>query len=137
MNCVIECLLRMIENIWTVVGPRAIKTPLGQLLINPYTEPLSHSLSALSFSSEAQWQIFRLLEVLVCIESPANPPDPNTRVAHMLTSDAVARIAYIASDVVVSVQPSLAVDSEFSKDLRSFAETKATSSVAKGAAEVC
>jgi hypothetical protein len=49
---------------------------------------------------------------------------------------AVARIAYIASDVVISVQPSLAVDSEFSKDLRSFAETKAPSLVAKGVAEV-
>jgi len=53
-----------------------------------------------------------------------------------LTSNSVARIAYIASDVVVSVQPSLAADSEFSAHLRSFVESKAPSLVAKGAAEV-
>ncbi|KEY66623.1 hypothetical protein S7711_01918 [Stachybotrys chartarum IBT 7711] len=35
--------------------------------------------------------------------------------------EAVARIAYLSSDVVVSVQPSLAVDSEFSSHLKRYA----------------
>ncbi|KAF2423546.1 sulphite reductase hemo protein, beta subunit [Tothia fuscella] len=49
---------------------------------------------------------------------------------------AVARIAYIASDFVVSVQPSLATDSEFSKHLKSFADGKQPSLVAKGVPEI-
>ncbi|ERT00842.1 sulfite reductase (NADPH) hemoprotein, beta-component [Sporothrix schenckii ATCC 58251] len=44
--------------------------------------------------------------------------------------EAVARIAYLASDVVVSVQPSLAADSEFSATLKSFAQAKTASIVA-------
>jgi len=44
---------------------------------------------------------------------------------------AVAAIAYLASDVVVSVQPSLASDSEFSSHLKQLAAKKAPSLVAK------
>ncbi|PSN61892.1 sulfite reductase-like protein subunit beta [Corynespora cassiicola Philippines] len=50
--------------------------------------------------------------------------------------EAVARIAYLASDVVVSVQPTLAEDSEFSPFLRSQQQTKAPSIVAKELPEV-
>jgi hypothetical protein len=49
----------------------------------------------------------------------------------------VARIAYVSSDVVISVQPSLDQDSEFSAHLRSFLDGKAPSLVAKGVPEVC
>ena len=45
--------------------------------------------------------------------------------------EAVARIAYLASDVIISVQPSLASDSEFSAHLKSFAGRKDASLVAK------
>ncbi|KAL2190540.1 sulphite reductase hemo protein, beta subunit [Thermothelomyces heterothallicus CBS 203.75] len=45
--------------------------------------------------------------------------------------EAVAAIAYLASDVVVSVQPSLASDSEFSGLLKELAAKKAPSLVAK------
>ncbi|KAF2473973.1 thiamine diphosphate-binding protein [Lindgomyces ingoldianus] len=45
--------------------------------------------------------------------------------------EAVARIAYLSSDVIVSVQPSLASDSEFSEFLRSFQKNNAPSLVAK------
>ncbi|KAK1751986.1 hypothetical protein QBC47DRAFT_389413 [Echria macrotheca] len=47
--------------------------------------------------------------------------------------EAVARIAYLSSDVVVSVQPSLASESEFSKHLKSYAARKDASLVAKSA----
>ena len=40
--------------------------------------------------------------------------------------DAVARIAYIASDVVISIQPALEIDSSFSKHLFAFANANAT-----------
>ena len=50
--------------------------------------------------------------------------------------ESVARIAYLASDVVVSVQPSLAADSEFSKFLQQYASNKANGIVAQGAPEV-
>lgn len=43
----------------------------------------------------------------------------------------VARIAYQASDVIVSVQPSLAVDSEFSSHLKRYYGRKERSLVAK------
>lgn len=42
----------------------------------------------------------------------------------------VARIAYLSSDVVVSVQPSQAVDSEFSSHLHRYADRKDSSIVA-------
>ncbi|AEO70949.1 bc7c69d0-3f07-412f-9252-8f778e64185d [Thermothielavioides terrestris] len=45
--------------------------------------------------------------------------------------EAVAAIAYLASDVVVSVQPSLAADSEFSRLLKQLAARKQPSLVAK------
>ncbi|EOO03780.1 putative sulfite reductase beta subunit protein [Phaeoacremonium minimum UCRPA7] len=47
--------------------------------------------------------------------------------------EAVARIAYLSSDVVVSVQPSLAVDSEFSGHLKRYAGRNEHSLVAKSA----
>ncbi|KIW01927.1 sulfite reductase (NADPH) hemoprotein, beta-component [Verruconis gallopava] len=50
--------------------------------------------------------------------------------------DAVARIAYLASDVVVSVQQSLASDSEFSPSLKALAANKTPGLVAKGLPEV-
>jgi len=49
----------------------------------------------------------------------------------------VARIAYLSSDVIVSVQPSLAIDSEFSKFLKNFAGKNASGVVAQGTPEVC
>lgn len=39
----------------------------------------------------------------------------------MLTGFAVARIAYLSSDVIVSVQPAQAIDSQFSSFLHRFA----------------
>jgi sulfite reductase (NADPH) hemoprotein beta-component len=45
--------------------------------------------------------------------------------------EAVARIAYLASDVIVSVQPSLAVDSGFSSHLKKYSSRKDRSLVAK------
>ncbi|KAK1657473.1 hypothetical protein BDP55DRAFT_437995 [Colletotrichum godetiae] len=45
--------------------------------------------------------------------------------------EAVARIAYLASDVVVSVQPSLAKDSEFSSHLKRYVARSDKSLVAK------
>ncbi|KAI9667918.1 MAG: hypothetical protein M1821_000738 [Bathelium mastoideum] len=57
--------------------------------------------------------------------------------ASILTAgEAAARIAYLASDLVISVQPSLAIDSEFSTFLRSYAERKAPGIVSKSAPEV-
>ncbi|KAJ3492407.1 hypothetical protein NLG97_g5419 [Lecanicillium saksenae] len=50
--------------------------------------------------------------------------------------EAVARIAYLASDVIVSVQPSLAADSEFSSHLKRYAARKDQSLVAAGAGAV-
>jgi sulfite reductase (NADPH) hemoprotein beta-component len=49
----------------------------------------------------------------------------------------VARIAHLASDVIVSVVPSLATESEFSETLRSLQKNNAASIVAKGQTEVC
>lgn len=43
----------------------------------------------------------------------------------------VARIAYLSSDVVLSVQPSLGRDSEFSHQLRSLAADQAAGLVSK------
>lgn len=43
----------------------------------------------------------------------------------------VARIAYQASDLIISVQPSLAVDSEFSIHLKRYSGRKERSLVAK------
>ncbi|KAF2838652.1 thiamine diphosphate-binding protein [Patellaria atrata CBS 101060] len=50
--------------------------------------------------------------------------------------EAAARIAYICSDVIVSVQPSLASDSEFSGFLKKYASNKAPGVVANGIPEV-
>ncbi|KAJ9148977.1 Sulfite reductase [Pleurostoma richardsiae] len=47
--------------------------------------------------------------------------------------EAVARIAYLSSDVVVSVQPSLAAESEFSTHLKRYSSRKDQSLVAKTA----
>lgn len=48
----------------------------------------------------------------------------------------MARIAYVASDVVLSVQPALGVDSEFSAHLHRFAANKAPGLVGKNIPEV-
>jgi sulfite reductase (NADPH) hemoprotein beta-component len=48
----------------------------------------------------------------------------------------VARIAYLSSDVVLSVQPSLALDSDFSQHLHRFASNKAKSHVSRTVPEV-
>ncbi|KAL1597975.1 Sulfite reductase [NADPH] subunit beta [Paraconiothyrium brasiliense] len=50
--------------------------------------------------------------------------------------EAVARIAHLASDVVVSVQPTLATPSEFSEHLRKLEADKAQSIVAKQQPEI-
>ncbi|KAF2739020.1 thiamine diphosphate-binding protein [Polyplosphaeria fusca] len=50
--------------------------------------------------------------------------------------EAVARIAYLSSDVVVSVQPSLASDSEYSSCLHALGKDKGESLVAKAQPEV-
>ncbi|KAL9119503.1 MAG: hypothetical protein Q9187_003943 [Circinaria calcarea] len=50
--------------------------------------------------------------------------------------EAVARIAYLSSDVVISVQPALSRDSEFSKYLHSFAARKSQGLVARAVPEV-
>ncbi|KAL9090009.1 MAG: hypothetical protein Q9165_005538 [Trypethelium subeluteriae] len=57
--------------------------------------------------------------------------------ATILTAgEAVARIAYLASDLIISVQPSLASDSEFSTFLRSYTQRKAPGIVSKNLPEV-
>lgn len=45
----------------------------------------------------------------------------------------MARIAYLSSDVVVSVQPAIGTDSEFSSHLNRFASRKDSSLVAQSA----
>ena len=50
--------------------------------------------------------------------------------------NAVARIAYIASDIVLSVQPALGLPSEFSDYLHTFATNKATGLVSETTPEV-
>ncbi|KAF2162673.1 hypothetical protein M409DRAFT_26911 [Zasmidium cellare ATCC 36951] len=50
--------------------------------------------------------------------------------------EAVARIAYLSSDAVVSVQPSLAADSEFSKHLKQYAAKEASSIVCRQTPEI-
>jgi len=58
--------------------------------------------------------------------------------AHQIRTpeEAVSRIAYLASDVVVSVQPSLATDSLFSSHLKRYAGRKDQSLVAQNASSV-
>lgn len=48
----------------------------------------------------------------------------------------VARVAYLASDVVLSVQPALQTDSVFSKSLKALKANKTESVAAKGVSEV-
>ncbi|KJK65938.1 hypothetical protein P875_00021927 [Aspergillus parasiticus SU-1] len=50
--------------------------------------------------------------------------------------EAVARVAYLTSDVVVSVQPSLQTDSWFSKPLKALKQEKARSILPKGVPDV-
>ncbi|KAJ6102370.1 Sulfite reductase subunit beta [Penicillium sp. IBT 16267x] len=50
--------------------------------------------------------------------------------------EAVARIAYLASDVVLSVQPSLQTDSLFSKSLKTLKSKKTASLLSRGTPEV-
>ncbi|KAI9163755.1 Sulfite reductase [NADPH] subunit beta [Paramyrothecium foliicola] len=58
--------------------------------------------------------------------------------AHQIKTpeEAVARIAYLCSDVIVSVQPSLAADSEFSSHLKRYAGRKDQGLVAQGSGAV-
>ncbi|KAK5130241.1 hypothetical protein LTR08_002287 [Meristemomyces frigidus] len=56
--------------------------------------------------------------------------------AILTAGEAVARIAYLASDVVVSVQPALATDSEFSKFLHQFAAHDASSIICPTTPEI-
>ncbi|EXJ78563.1 sulfite reductase (ferredoxin) [Capronia coronata CBS 617.96] len=51
-------------------------------------------------------------------------------------AEAVARIAYLASDVILSVQPSLSTDSEFSHHLSRFSANNAKSFVSQALPEV-
>ena len=51
-------------------------------------------------------------------------------------SDVVARIAYLSSDVVLSIQPALATDSDFSRHLHSCSASRSLGLVTKGAPEV-
>ena len=51
---------------------------------------------------------------------------------HLLILDAlVARIAYIASDTIFSVQPALGIDSDFSPQLHALAARKAPGIISK------
>ncbi|KAJ5165894.1 hypothetical protein N7492_006190 [Penicillium capsulatum] len=50
--------------------------------------------------------------------------------------DAVARIAYLASDLVLSVQPSLRTDSPFSKSLKTLKASNTKSALSRGTTEV-
>lgn len=54
----------------------------------------------------------------------------------VLITCTVARVAYLASDVVVSVQPSLRTDSLFSKPLKSLKTSNARNVLPKGTTEV-
>lgn len=54
----------------------------------------------------------------------------------MLIYIAVARVAYLTSDIVVSVQPSLQTDSWFSKPLKALKQEKARSILPKGVPDV-
>ena len=50
---------------------------------------------------------------------------------------AVARIAYLSTHVVLSIQPALAIDSHFSKHLHTYSATRLPGVVAEKAPEVC
>ncbi|EMC91738.1 hypothetical protein BAUCODRAFT_302787 [Baudoinia panamericana UAMH 10762] len=54
----------------------------------------------------------------------------------LTAGEAVARIAYLSSDVIVSVQPSLATDSEFSNFFKQYAENRASGLICKGVPEI-
>ena len=49
----------------------------------------------------------------------------------------VARVAYLTSDIVLSVQPALQTDSLFSKSLKALKASKTQNVLSKGAPEVC
>lgn len=59
-----------------------------------------------------------------------------SRIDRELTIETVARVAYLSSDVVISVQPQLAIDSEFSKHLQTFSQNKASGLATAGVPEV-
>ncbi len=50
---------------------------------------------------------------------------------------AVARVAYLSSHVVLSIQPALAFDSEFSRHLHSYSTARIPGLVAEKSPEVC
>lgn len=75
------------------------------------------------------------------VRPPRNPPPPALRGALFVLEDAdgsiaVARIAYLSSDVVLSVQPALGTDSDFSKHLHSYSASRLPGLVTKEAPEV-
>ncbi|KAB5523977.1 hypothetical protein GE09DRAFT_485886 [Coniochaeta sp. 2T2.1] len=75
-----------------------------------------------------------LLSSIISSVSGTGAPADNTMAESNIqirtAEEAVARIAYLASDVVVSVQPSLAVDSAFSSHLKRYVARKDRSLVA-------
>lgn len=87
---------------------------------------------------ETRWTLHRtrfarLKRPVSCYDpSTAAPPNQPPQANQFLPLSAVARIAYLASDVVISVQPSLATDSEFSAQLKKHVERKDQSLVASG-----
>lgn len=68
---------------------------------------------------------------------PAPPPSGASRTKFSADhGDTVARIAYLSSDVVLSVQPALSADSEFSKYLHKLTAAERPGFVAKELPEV-
>lgn len=63
-------------------------------------------------------------------------PERSLRVLLLTSCIPVARIAYIASDVIISVQPALGLDSLFSPHLHAFAANKAPGLIGKETPEV-
>ncbi|KAG5984092.1 hypothetical protein E4U55_006124 [Claviceps digitariae] len=63
------------------------------------------------------------------------PANDSMDTAHQISTpeEAVARIAYLSSDVIVSVQPSLAAESDFSSHLKRYASRKDRGVVASSA----
>ena len=64
-----------------------------------------------------------------------SPTNYSSKLTHSI-ANAVARIAYIASDVILSIQPSLSTESEFSHHLKRFALNKAKGFVSRSVPEI-
>ena len=83
-------------------------------------------------SISAKWDRFQAPQKQVRRTSPANSLSKLTN----FLANAVARIAYIASDVILSIQPSLGKESEFSHHLNRFALNKAKGFVSRSVPEI-